>query len=148
MQARTLKNKRLGITEHDIKLCDDQDQILEWKLEIEKDLGEIRLQIDTAKAKAIGGDYADPVWFANAHGAKKCQGLLSQMCQQRLTVLKKVKKEQEETQSEDRLRWFVEIASQELPEKTFKTLLRKAENAAKKAEQEKSTINLITNSQS
>lgn len=144
MQARTLKNKRLDITEHDIKLSDNSDQILEWKLEIEKDLGEIRLQIDTAKAKAINGDYSDPVWFANVHGAKKVQGLLSQMCQQRLRVLKELKKELEETQSQDRLRWFVEIASQELPEKTFKTLLRKAENAAKKAEEEKSTIHSKT----
>lgn len=139
MKVRTLKNHRLGITEDDIRECDNPEQLIEWKLEIGKDLMELSSQINAAKAKASEGNYSDPVWFANVHGAKKCQGMLDQMIAFRLRTLRTTKREEDDAKEEDRLRTFLEVASEELPEKLFKTLLRKAENRVKKTEKEKST---------
>ena len=129
--SKTLRNNRLNITEYDIKECSDTVQLLEWKMEVDKDSAEISQQINIAKAKALGGEYSDPIWFQNAIGAKKCQGMLSQMIQNRISMLNKENKEIQNNKNENMLKRFMEIASQELPEKTFLKLLNKTEESFK-----------------
>lgn len=130
--SKTLKNEKLGITEFDIKDCNDIDQLLEWKMEIIKDIAEMTHDINLAKVKREMGEYSDPVWYFNALHAKKCQGMLDQMIATRLRVLRVVKEETNKDQNEDLMRRFAEVAAEELPEKTFLTILKKAQAKNKK----------------
>jgi hypothetical protein len=131
MKARTLKNTKLGITEDDVKMCNDVDQLLEWKMVVVKDIAEMSHDINMAKLKREQGEESDSTWYYNAIYAKKCQGLLDQAIASRLRMLKIVKEEKKQDNDDDLMRRFVEIASTELPQKTFLKLVKMAQKPKK-----------------
>jgi hypothetical protein len=70
-----------------------REQLLEWKLQVETDLGDIQQQISEAKARAFQGDYSDPDWFQRANHSLRMKKRLTQQLQGCLTKLKRLRRE-------------------------------------------------------
>lgn len=78
----------------DVKAMGVED-LLEERLELQKDLDEIKAQLSRAKTRVWeSGEYSDPEWFRKAESAQRYKGRLILEIQNRLTALKEKRREE------------------------------------------------------
>jgi hypothetical protein len=116
---QTLVAKRIGISEIDVQASTSIIQLLNWQIEVSKDVENIsaqlrRQEILTQKT----GEEGDPTWIQKAHSSMELLKLFREKINVRVMELKETKNE---TASK-----FMEVARQSLDSDTFFDLLMKA----------------------
>jgi hypothetical protein len=76
------------------------DELLDLKLKVDEDIGEIQIKITQAKAKAVKGEFSNPDWFARINTAKHIKRALSQRLQREIGKRGKAEREQRNVKHE------------------------------------------------
>jgi hypothetical protein len=117
---QTLVAKRIGITEIDVQASTSIIQLLNWQIEVSKDVENISAQLRRQEITTQQtGDYGDPVWMQKAHSSMELLKLFREKINVRVMELKENKNETAHK--------FMEAARQHLDGETFFDLLMKAE---------------------
>jgi predicted kinase len=95
-------------------------------VEVAKEIAQIRLHINEAKAKVIlDGEYSDPHWYAKANYALRMKGIEHQ------SILTELAKRRRENRVNSREMWteqFVTIAKRKLDPVVFRDILVEAQS--------------------
>lgn len=109
-----------------IEECNDVNELLKYKVEIDGSSTSAQMQIDAAKGKMHSdGEYADPDWWAKVNGYKRMLGFLSQKIQLRIREVKEAQKLEASLKIEP---IFMDVARQVLPYEQFNEILQRAKN--------------------
>lgn len=87
-----IQHKELGISEKDVKKCEDTSVLLEWKLKIDCDIKNIKSQMEQYR-KGTGKVVRSKDWYEKTKSIASLYGILSQMIQNRITALRKINHE-------------------------------------------------------
>lgn len=103
---------------------DDADAVRAALDDLQNDLGRIKAHIELAQAKRrTSGQFADPVWFANAKIALRHKGAIHQKLQKRLGELNRQEKQ---TRGSDFEKRFIEVARRRLTPEVFSAIFNEA----------------------
>ena len=88
--------KELGITSDDVKNHNDRNELKLYKIELDSIIAKLDYELDDYKLKykltGISGDYD---WFIRAKSKRKLYGLMTQLIQTRLAIIKKEQHEEQ-----------------------------------------------------
>lgn len=119
VNPQTLVAKRIGITEIDVQDCNSIIQLLNWQIEVSKDIENISAQLRRQEiATQQTGQYGDPVWIQKAQSSMELLKLFREKINVRVMELKLNK--------DDTANKFLEVARQHLDGDTFFDLLMQA----------------------
>lgn len=119
VNPQTLVAKRIGITEIDVQDCNSIIQLLNWQIEVSKDIENISAQLRRQEiATQQTGQYGDPVWIQKAQSSMELLKLFREKINVRVMELKLNK--------DDTANKFLEAARQHLDGDTFFDLLMQA----------------------
>lgn len=84
-----ITHKRLGITEIDVRECNDRDELIFWRDEIQADITEMKNKLNLSKlVTETQGTHSDPAWIYRTNKCKSLYAVLFQRINTRLSQLK------------------------------------------------------------
>lgn len=115
-----------------LSVSEQYDLICRKYEEIMSELNSIKHQLDKSKASAIGGDYSDPHWFAQANAARRVKGFQVQRLQEAKGRIKTLLRQCEPSHPSQRsvANYFMDLARDFMSPSDF-TLLKIAAEAKK-----------------
>lgn len=121
IKKRDFVDEASKISVKTIEACNDINELLNHKAEIDGSIASAQMQIDAAKGKIYStGEYSDPDWWARVNGYKRMLGFLSQKIQVRI---REVKESQKKVAIEP---IFMDVARQLLSFELFSEILHRA----------------------
>ncbi len=94
---------------------------------LEDECSGIAHQIDMAKARAVDGEYSDPVWYRKAQHALRMKRKEYNATLRLVAELKRAQRRVEHNSNE---RWFVKVAKRRLDEEVFASIWEEASGLA------------------